>query len=176
MISWASALVLLLVAGPEPASRSMPAPLVVEGEAAPSFQLRTLDGSLVKLEDLAYPGKERAWAKKRAVLLDFFRTDCSPCRAAMPALVALAKELKAQGTEVIVVALLEPTDGREKLSRYAERSMAGLTVVVDESDHVAKKYLGPSVTLPASFLIDRDGRLEWAKRGAGDLKAAFERR
>lgn len=169
-------LLFFLAAAPEPASRSMPAPLVAVGEAAPTFQLRTLDGSLVKLDDLAYPGKERSWAKKRPLLLDFFRTDCSPCRAAMPALVALAKELKAKGTEVIVVALLEPTDGKEKLIRYAERSMAGLTVVVDESDHVARKYLGPSVTLPASFLIDREGRLEWLQRGGGDLKAALERR
>ena len=141
---------------------------------APTFMLRAPDGAVVRLDELAYPGPERRRGKKQPVLLDFFRTDCGPCRQAMPDLVSIYQELRARGLEVVLVALLEPEQGREKLTRYLEENKLPFPIVVDDTDHVAKKYLGKTVKLPATFLIDRDGVLRRARYGAkGTLKEHF---
>lgn len=162
---------------PEPvgAARSLETPQLAEGDRAPAFKLRGLDQSLVRLDELAYPGPEKRWAKKRPVLLDFFRTDCGPCRAAMPELVALHHAYQARGLKVVVVALLEPEDGRAKLERYLAEQKLPLTVVVDDTEHFAQQYLGKTVALPATFLIDREGTLRRVKHGnKGSLKETFD--
>lgn len=149
-----------------------PGKLLELGKPVPAFKLRALDGAMVRLDEIAYPGKEKRWAKKRPLLLDFFRTDCGPCRTAMPDLVAFYKAHKDEGLEVVLVALIEPEDGRGKLERYLAEQRLPFTVVVDETEHFAKKYLGKTVQLPATFLIDRDGKLVKSKYGAGGSFAA----
>ena len=79
----------LLLATPPGPAPGPSADAVKEGQPAPAFKLRALDGAMVRLDERAYPGKEKSYATKRPVLVDFFRTDCGPCRASMPDLVAL---------------------------------------------------------------------------------------
>ncbi|MBK8012102.1 MAG: TlpA family protein disulfide reductase [Deltaproteobacteria bacterium] len=134
--------------------------------AAPDFRLRALDGAMVKLSDLAYPGRERSYAPKSPVFLDFFRTDCKPCLEAMPELVALNNKYAPRGLKVVLVALLEDQDGRGKLEQYLATQKLPFVVVVDGNQMFAKRYLGEVVTLPASFLIDREGLLKQSKYGA----------
>ena len=144
------------------------------GKRAPVFRLRMLDGTKVNLDDLAYPGREKRYSKKRTVLLDFFRTDCSPCRAAMPDLLKLHGTYGKRGLDVVLVALLEPEQGRPKLEKYLAGHPVPFTVLVDPTEYFAKKYLGESGALPATFLIDKDGALVKAKKGAkGTLQAYF---
>jgi peroxiredoxin len=141
------------------------------GSPAPQFTLRTLDGTLTKLEDFAYPGNERARAKKRPLVLDFFRTDCAPCQASMPELVQAWHDYNKRGLEVVLVALLEPDQGREKLQKYLERMKLPFLVLVDDNEYFSKKYLGPTGALPATFLIDRDGVIRRSRYG---VKGAFK--
>lgn len=145
------------------------------GEAAPAFQLRALDRAMVRLSDLAYPGKERSYAKKRPILLDFFRTDCEPCLAAMPELVAAHDKYAKRGLQVLLVALVEEGDeNATKLQRYLADKKLPFTVVVDRADYVSEKYLGKIVALPATFLIDRDGKIVKSKHdGKGSLLEYF---
>src|SRR5262249_49179142 len=44
------------------------------GDKAPEFRLRAIDGAMVRLDELAYPGKEKNYAKKKPIFIDFFRT------------------------------------------------------------------------------------------------------
>jgi peroxiredoxin len=149
-------------------------PLLKPGDPAPTFRLRALDGAMVKLEDLAYPGPEKSYAKKHPIVLDFFRTDCEPCIKAMPELVALHHKFGPFGLEVVLVALLEEQNGREKLEAYLAQQKFPFKVVIDQSNHFAKKYIGETVSLPASFMIDRNGVLRQAKYDAkGSLGEAF---
>lgn len=136
------------------------------GAAAPSFRLRALDGAMVRLDELAYPGKEKAYAKKKPIFLDFFRTDCLPCRGAIPDLIKLHQRYQPEGIEFILIALLEEEDGRSKLERFLIESKVPFRVVVDEAEHFSKKYLGDPVTLPATFLIDENGIVRKTKYGA----------
>ncbi len=149
-------------AGPRPAVSGK----LQTGEPAPQFRLRALDGTMIRLDELAYKGKEKKWAKKRPVFLDFFRTDCEPCKKAMPDLVKIYESYHGRGLDVVLVALLEETDGKKKLERYLAQNKLPFTVVVDNTGHHAKMYLGDLVTLPASFLINREGVLQKVKYGA----------
>lgn len=148
---------------------------VQEGQPAPAFKLRALDGTLVRLDERAYPGKEKAYAKKRPVLLDFFRTDCSPCRQSMPELVSLHAEWAAKGLDVYLIALLENDRGRAKLDAYLAQTKLPFPVLVDETEHFSKKYLGTTVALPATYLISADGVVRRTRHGAkGALDAHFK--
>lgn len=147
---------------------------LAEGSSAPAFKLRALDGTMVRLDELAYKGREKSWAKKRPVLIDFFRTDCGPCRQTMPELVQLSKDYKDRGLEVVLIALLEPEDGKAKLQRYLAEQKLPFTVVLDETEHFSKKYLGKQIVLPATFLLDREGVIRGVKHGAkGTLAEHF---
>jgi peroxiredoxin len=162
------ALVLSIAAAPPEASR------LGEGEKAPVFKLRKLDQELFKLDEVAYAGKEKSWAKKRPILIDFFRTDCGPCMNAMPELVQIYKDYKDKGLEVLLIALLEEDNGRAKLEAYLGKSNLPFPVVVDETEHVAKKYLGPTAPLPSTFLIDREGTIRRTKHKAGSMREHFQ--
>lgn len=151
-----------------------PVPAAVEGQPAPKFQLREADLKLHRLEDLAYAGNESPRKKKRPVFVDFFRTDCGPCRATLPELVKLHEKWATRGVDVYLIALLEPEDGRAKLDRYLATQKLPFPVLIDDSDFYAKKYLGSTVALPATFLIDRDGKIAKVKHGAkGTLEEHF---
>jgi peroxiredoxin len=155
MLPAAPVLVAILAASP-------PVKLEV-GMKAPAFQMFTPDISQkVKLEDL----------KNRPVLLDFFRTDCAPCLAAMPDLVKFAERIQPDGVDVIVVALLEQgEDGLERLRRYIDEHKIKLRVIFDRNEDFTKLYVGDPASLPSTFLLDRDGKIVKIKR---DAKGTYE--
>ena len=109
---------LLLAAGLLSAPPAQAADAQVEvGQPAPKFFLRDLEGVMHRLSDLAYPGEEVAWKKKKKVLLDFFRTDCKPCMKELPQVVAYHEKHGAE-VQVLLIALLEEKDGRPKLKAW----------------------------------------------------------
>lgn len=144
------------------------------GDPAPAFRLRDLSGAMVRLDEIAYAGKEKAWAKKRPILLDFFRTDCRPCREALPELRTLHERYQAAGLEVLLIALLEQENGRAKLEAFLKEAKLPFRVAVDESEHFATRYLGKEAKLPATFLLDRDGKIVELRRKGGPVAEVFE--
>jgi len=136
------------------------------GEPAPRFTLRDRDGVLVSLSRLA-AAKDRP----RVILLDFFRTDCKPCRHSLPLLAELHKKLGPRGLRIFLIALLEEQEGEEKLKQFLARAALPFTVLMDPYALAAKKYVvkGGSVRLPALFVIDERGVLR-ARLGAIDPK------
>ena len=127
-------------------------------EQAPYFFLRDLEGAMHRLSDMAFPGKETSWRKKRKVLLDFFRTDCKPCMKELPHVIEFHNKHKGE-IQVLMVALLEEDDGRAKLDHWLRTTNPPFPVLVDAYETVAKKYIvkGESISLPSMYLIDQDG-------------------
>lgn len=135
------------------------------GKPVPSFKLRTpLERHVYYLKDFAFPGKPRRRNQtKHPVLLDFFRTDCEPCLRSMPELVKMHTDYADKGLKVVLVALHEQVDGRQKLRDYLAKSKLPFLVLEDPTDYVAERFLGKTVSLPATFLIDREGVLVASK-------------
>lgn len=134
---------------------------------APVFSLRDMDGALHSLMDLAYPGQAKRYRPKQVVVLDFFRTDCKPCRKSLPKLVELHKRLKGKAVRVMLVALLEEEEGQEKLERFLSSRRLPFPVLVDSYAVAGKKYVehNGDIQIPALFVIDRQGVLRAKVRG-----------
>ncbi len=122
---------------------SGPARAADEGELAPVFSAKSLDGeSTISLG--AYRGK--------VVYLDFWASWCAPCRTALPAIEKLRTEFPAQDFQVIAVNV--DTDVEKALRLMAEHKI-GYPSAADP-DGVLPETFGLK-TMPTSYLIDRAG-------------------
>jgi peroxiredoxin len=152
---------------------SAQAELAKVGKPAPRLGLRDLEGRVFALSDLAYAGPERPRRPRTAVLLDFFRTDCPPCVKKLPELVRQHDRLRSQGIRVVLVALLEPDEGEQKLRAFLKANPVPFTVVVDRYEDVAKRYIynGNSAVLPSMVVVDSRGIVQAVGRDLGGAVA-----
>jgi thiol-disulfide isomerase/thioredoxin len=126
-------------------------------------------------------GKQLSLAqwKGRVVLLNLWATWCAPCRKEMPSLAELQKQLGSKDFEVVAVSL--DREGEEVAAKFlGETNATALELYLDKESNSLDKLR--AVGLPASLLIDRQGReigrilgpAEWASPEALDLiKAAI---
>jgi peroxiredoxin len=145
-------------------------------DRAPDFSLRDRDGNLLRLSDFCFPGPESARKKKVRVLLDFFATDCKACKAELPQVIEYSKK-HSEDTKVLLIAIPEQEDGQAKLEAFLKDHPVPFPVLVDAYEKAAKLYVadGNSLTLPALFLIDKDGSVEAVLQGLEkDLEVALQ--
>ena len=136
---------------------------------ASEFELETLDGPTVRLSD--YRGQ--------IVLLNFWRTDCVPCRAETPALQQAYSDLKDQGVVIIGVNLFNEEQmrngGIDTVRQFATLYGVSYPIALDADSSVAKAYnIAP---IPTSYLIDPDGNIRFVRIGeltTNNVKALVE--
>ncbi|RNF38151.1 peroxiredoxin family protein [Planococcus salinus] len=122
---------------------------LAEGEKALDFELTTLDGETVRLSD--YKGKK--------VILNFWATWCPPCRAEMPHMQTYYEEhAKKENVEILAVNLTELDHGVDKVESFVEEYALSFPVPMDVTGEIGKKY--QAVTIPTSYMIDTDGRIQ----------------
>jgi len=114
------------------------------GKMAPGFSLPDANGAMVDLS--GYKGM--------VVLLNFWATTCGGCKIEIPWFMEFAKRYKGSGLAVIGVALDE--DGWKPVMPFVKAKKMNYTVVIG-GDDLAKLYGVES--MPATFLIGRDGRI-----------------
>jgi thiol-disulfide isomerase/thioredoxin len=91
----------------------------------------------------------------KVILLNLWATWCIPCRKEMPTLDRLQAELGGPDFEVVTLSI--DREGIPAIAKFfAEVGVKNLAMYVDSSTKAAP-MLG-AVGLPASLLIDRDGR------------------
>jgi cytochrome c biogenesis protein CcmG/thiol:disulfide interchange protein DsbE len=129
------------------------------GRPAPSFVLKDSAGKPVKLAAL----------KGRVVLLNFWATWCAPCRVEMPWFEEFSKRYEDKGLAVLGVSL---DDGGWKAIQPVVGKLQITYPIVLGDDKVSKSY-GMGDLLPATFLIDRAGKIREVKEGFGN-KQEFE--
>jgi peroxiredoxin/outer membrane lipoprotein-sorting protein len=122
---------------------------------APDFELKTLDGQRVRLQDL----------RGKPVLLSFFASWCGPCRRELPSVVKLHEEFKDKGLQVLGV----NDEGKGTARHFAEK--AGLTFAILDDSSAKAHRLYRVRAIPAAFLIDRDGKVVRYLRGGRDYEA-----
>ncbi len=142
----AGSVLLYALPRPEPrvASVSASVKALTEGQPAPDFTLRNAAGARVTLS--SYKGK--------AVLLNFWATWCGGCKLEIPWLIDFETRYKAQGFEVVGVAMDD--DGWKKITPSVAEKKMNYTVLLGNDD-VAKRY--GVEAMPMTLLIDRGGKL-----------------
>ncbi len=127
------------------------------GIAAPDFELKKLDGTVLKLSDL----------RGRIVVLDFWATWCGPCVASLPKITELGFEYKGADVDVIAVNI-EQTSAEVKV--LLDRLKISPTVVLDTDGAIARVYQAQAI--PQTVIIDRDGKVKSVIVGGGGATEA----
>jgi cytochrome c biogenesis protein CcmG/thiol:disulfide interchange protein DsbE len=113
------------------------------GNAAPDFELKTLDGKSIRLSEL----------QGQKVILNFWATWCPPCRAEMPEMQNFYEKYN-KDVEVFAVNLTSQ-DSRDKVHSFIKENGLTFPVVLDEEGDVLKLYkISP---IPTSYIIDSEG-------------------
>jgi peroxiredoxin len=143
------------------AQQSKPAP--PEGDnPAPDFMLKTPDGTPVSLSDL----------HGKVVLLNFWATWCPPCTLEMPELDALYRRYGDAKDFVVVGVDLE--ERPQEVASFAQQKDIAFPLLVDPNGRVIQEDYGIR-TLPASVIVDREGRIRDRWTGALRLEAVLAR-
>lgn len=122
------------------------------GKPAPPLSLPALDGGgTINLAD--YAG--------RPVIVNFWASDCLPCRQEFPLFKSAREEHAAEGLEIIGVA---HDDSFGAARQFAQEEDANWKLAFDADDSAWQAYGG--VLLPTSYYIDREGIVRAVSYGA----------
>jgi peroxiredoxin len=137
------------------AGQDEPRGLVI-GEEAPEFAALDMTGDTVTLESL----------RGSPVLVNLWATWCHPCRTETPYLQSLHEQYSPQGLKVVGVSVDSPgaiDDVREFMTEFG----VGYQVLHDPS--MTSMDLFYAIGLPATYLIDSQGKLVWTYLGPVDV-------
>jgi peroxiredoxin len=147
-------LLLALAAGPAGAALSPMA-------QAPDFTLKTMGGPNLRLNE----------QRGRVVLVNFWATWCGPCKQEMPHLDRLYDKYRSAGFVLLGVNV---DDDPRQAAAVAARLGLHFPVLFDADKTVSKLY--DLQSMPATVLIDRDGRVRYLHRGYREgLEEAYDR-
>ena len=117
-------------------------------DSVPLFALKQFGGDFVFLKN--YCGPSRKEPAVKAVLLDFFATDCLPCVAKLPGLQALGVKYAAKGLKTILIS----TDKKPEqvLPGFIAAKNVNLPVLTDLYGKTLSNYGFKSI--PQTVLVD----------------------
>jgi thiol-disulfide isomerase/thioredoxin len=116
----------------------------------------------------------RKHRKGKLVLLDFWRTDCMPCRQAMPVLTQLQSKYGPQGLEVVGVALEKDGTAHEQMLRInalCYRLKTNYRQLLGETQRTNLLAQFALEGVPTIVLVDSSGRILWRHTGLPDQGA-----
>jgi thiol-disulfide isomerase/thioredoxin len=135
--------------------------LAVGGEPV-AFDVKSIKGE--RLTPAAYRGK--------VLLIDFWATWCGPCVAEMPNVKNVYAKYHGKGFEIVGISL---DQSRDKLDRYIASQGIAWPQYFDGkwwNNDVAVSYGIKSI--PATFLIDKKGKIRYKSLRGKQLEAAVE--
>ncbi|WP_102344942.1 TlpA family protein disulfide reductase [Bacillus sp. Marseille-P3661] len=122
------------------------------GQIAPDFELKTLEGETVRLSD--YRGTR--------VFVNFWATWCPPCRAEMPDMEKVYKEM--DNVEILAVNLTDSEQNEEVVEEFVADFGLTFPILMDRNSEVASMYRVQAY--PTSYMIDSNGRIQFIAIGA----------
>ena len=136
-----------------------------KGEMAPDFTLETLSGETMTLADL----------KGKKVILNFWATWCGPCRKEMPHLQNYYEDYAEKDNAVIIAANTTYNEygakdnRKENVQAFLDSLDVTFPVLLMPDDSIIKQY--EVLTIPSTFMIDSEGRIQHHIVGPLDEKA-----
>ncbi len=141
----------------EPVKRLDPAsaPLYpAQKEAQPTdFEVDLLSGETFRLSN----------QKGKVVLMNIWATWCAPCREETPELVDLYEKYKDEGYVTLGVSIDE--QGESVVRPFMEEYDVTYPMYIDTDGTVMEKY-GPTMGIPTTYIIGRQGNLRYFAVGA----------
>jgi len=117
-----------------------------KGKVAPAIKMTDVNGKVVNLSDF----------KGKYVLIDFWASWCGPCRKENPNVVAAYKKYHDKGFEILGISLDSKKEAWLKAIEADGLSWTHVSELKGWSNTAATVYGVKAV--PASFLIDREGK------------------
>ena len=115
-------------------------------ERQPEFALPSVVGDeTISLQDF----------RGKVLLINFWATWCPPCRKEIPSLISLQKEYASKGFSVIGLSMDQ--GGKKQVAKFVKK--AGMNYPVAIADKKAAREFGGVIGIPASFLLDRSGKV-----------------
>jgi len=132
------------------------------GQPAPEFSMNDTTGKPISLSSF----------KGKVVLVDFWASWCGPCRAENPNVVAAFKKFGSKGFTVFGVSL--DTDKSKWQAAIAKDGLTWPHVsdLIGWDNAAAKQY--GVMSIPASFLLDKDGKIIGSGLRGEDLVKKLE--
>jgi peroxiredoxin len=121
--------------------------------SAPDFTLRSVAGTNLRLQE----------QRGQVVLVNFWATWCGPCRQEMPHLNRIYDKYRASGFVLLGVNI---DDDPRAAADLAAKLGLRFPVLLDTDKQVSRAY--DMSAMPATLLIDRDGRVRHIHRGYRD--------
>jgi peroxiredoxin len=128
---------------------------IQEGNRAPNFQLKNLDGEEVALADL----------KGKKVILNLWATWCPPCKAEMPHMQEFYHEQQGNDVEILAVNLTTAEKDPNGIEQFVMDYGLTFPVVLDTTGEVGDAY--QAFTIPTSYILDTNGVIQ--KRIVGPM-------
>ena len=120
--------------------------ILTKQQLAPNVIFTTIEGKKISMPSL----------KGKVVLVNFWATDCRACVTEMPALASTYNLYKAQGFEVIAVAM--PYDPPAQVFNYATQKKLPFPVMDDGFGEMTAKFDDVNVT-PTTYIYNQQGKL-----------------
>ncbi|WP_045523296.1 peroxiredoxin family protein [Neobacillus niacini] len=116
-----------------------------EGNKAPDFQLKTLDGADVKLSDL----------RGKKIILNFWATWCPPCKAEIPHMQDFYVSRDKTKVEILAINLTTSEKNPGNVKKFVKDRNVAFPVLLDQDGDISAQY--QAITIPTSYLIDSLG-------------------
>ena len=101
----------------------------------------------------------------KVVVVNFWESDCAPCRSEAKALDAVFASYRSHGVELLGVDIC---DNRASAQAFVRRFHVGYPSLFDQDGTVALRFPGlPPNATPTTIVLDRSGRL--AARHSGEI-------
>lgn len=137
-------------------------PSSIIGTERAGFTLPDLEGK---------PRQIKEWDGK-VILINFWATWCPPCRREMPGFIEVREQYASRGFEIIGIAI----DDAEPVREFITSLGVNYPILHGQSDaSIVSGHYGNGIgVLPFSVIIDRQGKIQFAR--AGELnKSALEK-
>ena len=118
------------------------------GKPAPEFSAEAVGGD---------GPKTLKAAQGKVVIVDFWGTFCDPCKKSFPKYQALVDQFGGD-LAVLAVSVDDPDMvKKDKLLTFAKDNQAKFAIVWDKDHSAAKTYGMDNLTMPSSFVVDKQG-------------------
>jgi peroxiredoxin len=123
-------------------------PTLLEGQTAPDVPLTRLDGSVVRLSELAAEGP---------VLLAFYKDTCPVCQLTLPYL----NRIRDGRLKVLAIGQDDPA----RAGRFAREWGIEYETLIDPADRYEASNAFGITHVPAMFAVDAKMKINWASSG-----------